>query len=365
MLKRVGLLIALALGLIAPALAQTETSLNNFGSAPIFFLTNPSNGQCLVYQSSTQKWINATCSGGGGTGTVTSVSVVSANGLAGTVATSTTTPAITLSTSISGPLKGATGAVAAAAAADISGLYGGASGTGTLCLTVSCVMSTPALGTPSALVLTNATGLPAAALPAFSGDCTTTAGASALTCTKTSGVAFGTFATANAATPPAIGGTTPAAGNFTTLGATGAVTGANLTLALGGVTPTNGIAATSGGSQNFYAGGVSHFSIGSTGFIGIINAIAAAGAAPTVTGCSVSAHSGGVIAGQYTSGTTGTCTVTIAITGTTTAYICTARDVTTPADAQVQTGAIANNSVSFTGTTVSGDVIQWGCPISY
>ena len=32
--------------------------------------------------------------GGGGSGTVTSVSVVSANGLAGTVATATTTPAI-------------------------------------------------------------------------------------------------------------------------------------------------------------------------------------------------------------------------------------------------------------------------------
>lgn len=41
-----------------------------------------------------------------GTGTVTSVSVVSANGFAGTVANSTTTPAITMSTSISGLLYG-------------------------------------------------------------------------------------------------------------------------------------------------------------------------------------------------------------------------------------------------------------------
>lgn len=40
------------------------------------------------------------------TGTVSSVSVTSANGLAGTVATATTTPAITLSTSITGLLKG-------------------------------------------------------------------------------------------------------------------------------------------------------------------------------------------------------------------------------------------------------------------
>jgi hypothetical protein len=44
--------------------------------------------------------------GGGGSGTVTSVSVVSANGFAGTVATATTTPAITLTTTITGILKG-------------------------------------------------------------------------------------------------------------------------------------------------------------------------------------------------------------------------------------------------------------------
>jgi hypothetical protein len=48
-----------------------------------------------------------------GTGTVTSVSVVSANGFAGTVATATTTPAITMSTSISGLLYGNGTAIAA------------------------------------------------------------------------------------------------------------------------------------------------------------------------------------------------------------------------------------------------------------
>lgn len=42
----------------------------------------------------------------GGTGTVTGVSVVSANGFAGTVATSTTTPAITISTTVTGILYG-------------------------------------------------------------------------------------------------------------------------------------------------------------------------------------------------------------------------------------------------------------------
>ena len=71
-----------------------------------------------------------------GTGTVTSVSVVSANGFAGTVATSTTTPAITLTTTITGLLKGNGTAISAAtsgtdyapATSGTSILYGNGSG---------------------------------------------------------------------------------------------------------------------------------------------------------------------------------------------------------------------------------------------
>jgi hypothetical protein len=58
--------------------------------------------------------INSSGGGGGGSGTVTSVSVVSANGLAGTVANATTTPAITLSTTVTGLLKGNGTAISAA-----------------------------------------------------------------------------------------------------------------------------------------------------------------------------------------------------------------------------------------------------------
>lgn len=54
----------------------------------------------------------------------------------------------------------------------------------------------------------------------LTGDCTT-AGATVTTCLKTNGTSFGTFATASAATPPAIGGTTPAAGTFSSLKDTG------------------------------------------------------------------------------------------------------------------------------------------------
>lgn len=83
-------------------------------------------------------------------GTVTTVSVVSANGLAGTVATATSTPAITLSTSITGILQGNGTAISAAST----------TGSGNVVEATSPTLVTPALGTPSALVLTNATGLP-------------------------------------------------------------------------------------------------------------------------------------------------------------------------------------------------------------
>jgi hypothetical protein len=59
---------------------------------------------------------NGTWQAVSGSGTVTSVSVVSANGFAGSVATSTTTPAITITTSITGLLKGNGTAISAATA---------------------------------------------------------------------------------------------------------------------------------------------------------------------------------------------------------------------------------------------------------
>lgn len=57
------------------------------------------------------EWISS-----GGTGTVTTVSVVSSNGFAGTVANATTTPAITLTTTITGLVKGNGTAILAASA---------------------------------------------------------------------------------------------------------------------------------------------------------------------------------------------------------------------------------------------------------
>lgn len=83
-------------------------------------------------------------------GTVSTVSVVSANGFAGSVATATTTPAITLSTTITGILQGNGTAISAATT----------TGSGSVVLATSPTLVTPLLGTPTSGTLTNCTGLP-------------------------------------------------------------------------------------------------------------------------------------------------------------------------------------------------------------
>lgn len=73
------------------------------------FTINSSNGRLLVDNA------------GGGTGTVTDVSVVTANGFAGTVADSTTTPAITLTTTVNAPALAGNGTAISAATTTGSG----------------------------------------------------------------------------------------------------------------------------------------------------------------------------------------------------------------------------------------------------
>ena len=90
----------------------------------LFIITNPSavtfprfNADNTVSALDAATFRTAIGAGTGG-GSVTSVSVVSTNGFAGTVATATTTPAITLTTTITGVLKG-NGTAISAATADV------------------------------------------------------------------------------------------------------------------------------------------------------------------------------------------------------------------------------------------------------
>jgi hypothetical protein len=106
--------------------------------------TDGTNGQVLSTDGSGNLTFT---SAGGGSGTVTTLSVVPANGLAGTVANATTTPAITLSTSITGVLKGNGTAISAATA-------------GTDYVAPSGALGTPSSGTLSSCTVdgTNSVG---------------------------------------------------------------------------------------------------------------------------------------------------------------------------------------------------------------
>lgn len=89
-------------------------------AADVYWSTNTSH--FYIGAGAPCSWIDFGA-GGGGAGTVTSVSVTTANGFSGTVANATTTPAITLSTSVTGLLKGnGTSISAATAGTDYAGI---------------------------------------------------------------------------------------------------------------------------------------------------------------------------------------------------------------------------------------------------
>lgn len=162
---------------------------------------NPSTGRLLIDNA------------GGGSGTVTSVSVATANGFAGTVANATTTPAITITTSINAPVLAGNGTALSAATTTGSG--------STVVLDTSPTLVTPVLGVATATTINKVTiTAPASGstLTIADGKVFTVSNTLTFTGTDSSSVAFGAGGTVLYTTstiPLTVGTTTIASGNNT------------------------------------------------------------------------------------------------------------------------------------------------------
>jgi len=121
---------------ISAAVSGTDYAPATSGTNAQLLANNGTGGFSNVTVGSGLSYSGGSLTATGSGGTVTSVSVASANGFAGTVANPTTTPAITLSTSITGLIKGNGTAISAAvsgtdyapATSGTSILYGNGSG---------------------------------------------------------------------------------------------------------------------------------------------------------------------------------------------------------------------------------------------
>ncbi len=221
-------------------------------------------------------------------GTVTSASVVTANGLAGTVSNATTTPAITLSTTVTGIVKGNGTTLSAATpgtdyapgtAANITGIVKSTTGTGAL--TTAVAADFPILNQNTTGTASNITGvLNPTSHPALTGDITNAAGSVATT------ISNGVVTNAKLATMAA---NTFKANNTASTAAPSDITGTQATALLDVFTPTaKGLVPASGGGTTSFLRADGTFAVpatlsGNGGTVSSVSVTSANGVSGTVT----------------------------------------------------------------------------------
>lgn len=235
-------------GLLIPRMTQAQKlAIYTPAEGLLIYQTDGSKG--FYYYNIASGWTLLVQAVGG---TVTSASVVSANGLAGTVANAATTPAITLSTTVTGMVKGngtsfstATSGTdyAPGTAANTTGIVKSTTGTGAL--TTAVAADFPTLNQNTTGTASNITGiLNSTSQPALTGDVTNTAGTVATT------ISNGVVTNAKLATMAA---NTFKANNTSATAAPSDITGTQATALLNVFTPTAKglVPASAGGTTTF------------------------------------------------------------------------------------------------------------------
>tara|TARA_R110000868_G_scaffold103483_2_gene284994 strand:+ start:4470 stop:7016 length:2547 start_codon:yes stop_codon:yes gene_type:complete len=239
-------------------------------------------------------------------------------------------------------------------------------GSGSVVLATSPTLTTPDLGTPSVLVLTNATGLPAAAMPGLTGDVTSSAGSVATTVVKINGTALSGLATGLLKNTTATGVPSIAVAGTDYAVATNGTNGQALTSnGTGGfgTAVTLATVATSGSASDLTSGTLAAARGGAGTLTGILKANGAGVVSAATAGTDYSVATNGTLGQVLTSnGTGGFSTAltlaTVATSGSasdlTAGTLAAARMPAITGDVTTTVGTVAATVVKINGTTLSG-----------